>query len=194
MNASNNKLSCQRDQIAAYLDGELDAVVCALLEEHLKLCSACSAELADQRLLLCTLASTFGSASNLPLPTDFARLVAARAESDMSGVRDRREHRLALRLCAALAITAFALLGVASSKVVLHFVGQLIGHVAGVFDLGWTAAYDAVAGLTIVSRMLSKVFIPGSLLVGLIVFLLLGLVLLLLSRLIAHHNRTRLVD
>ena len=194
MNAIHDKLSCQSENIAAYLDGELDAVVGALLEEHLKLCSACTSELAEQRLLLCTLESTFGRASNLPLPTDFARVVAARAESDMSGVRDRREHQLALRLCAGLAIGAFALLGVAASKVVLDFAGRLVSHVAGVFDLGWTTVYDAVTGLAIISRLLSKGYIPGSLRLGFIAFLLLGLGLLIISRLIANHHRTRLID
>jgi anti-sigma factor RsiW len=134
MNAINHKLSCQSDHIAAYLDGELDAVVCSQLEEHLKLCAACSAELAEQRLLLCTLDSTFNHSSNLPLPTDFARVVAARAESDMSGVRDRRENTLALRLCAGLAIAAFALLGVASSRVPLAC-RRLLSRVAGVLIL-----------------------------------------------------------
>lgn len=194
MNAIHDKLSCQSDHIAAYLDGELDAVGSALLEEHLTLCSACTAELGEQRSLLCTLESTFGRAASLPLPVDFARVVAARAESDMSGVRDRREHKLALRLCAGLAIAAFALLGVASSKVVLDFARRMISHVAGAFELGWTSLYDAVTGLAIISRVLSKGYIPGSLLAGFIAFLLLGLVLLIVSRLIANHQRTRLID
>src|SRR5258706_10905350 len=100
MSAIEDNLNCQGDHIAAYLDGELDDAVCALLEKHLKKCSTCNAELAEQRLLLRTLDSTFSRRSSLALPADFARVVAARAESDMSGVRDRREHTLALRLCA----------------------------------------------------------------------------------------------
>lgn len=193
MSAINDKLNCQSDQIAAYLDGELDDVVCALLEEHIKQCSTCSAELSEQRLLLCTLDSTFGRSSSLALPTDFARVVAARAESDMSGVRDWREHKLALRLCAGMALAAFALLGVASSRVVLGLARRVAGQVAGIFDLGWTTAHDAVSGVTIVSRMLGKGFIPGSLLASFIAFLFLGLALLLLSRLIANYHRTRLI-
>ena len=194
MREFNDKSSCQSDHIAAYLDGELDDVVCVLLEDHLKQCAACSAELSEQRLLLCTLDSTFSRGSSLPLPNDFARVVAARAESDMSGVRDRREHRLALRLCVGLAVAAFALLGFAASKVVLGFARRMVDLVAGVFDLGWTTAYDAVAGLTIVSRMLSRGLMPASLLAGFIAFLLVGLALLLLSRLITNYHRTRLVD
>jgi len=194
MSATNDKLNCQGDQIAAYLDGELDDIVGALLEEHLRQCPTCSAELAEQRLLLRTLDSTFCRASSLPLPTDFARVVAARAESDMSGVRDRHENRLALRLCVGLAFTAFVLMGVASSKVVLGVGRRLFGQVAGVFDLVWTTMYDAVAGLMIVSRMLGKGFIPGSLLTGFVALLLLGIALLLLSRLIANYHRTRLIE
>ena len=194
MSTIEDNLNCQSDHIAAYLDGELDDAVCALLEEHLQMCSTCSAELAEQRLLLRTLDSTFSRGSSLALPSDFARVVAARAESDMSGVRDRREHTLALRLCAGLAVTAFAVLGVASSRVVLGLARRLVAHVAGVFDLGWTSIYDAVAGLTIIFRMLGKGFIPESLLTGFIAFLLVGLALFLLSRLIANLRRTRLID
>ena len=194
MSAINDKSICQSDQIAAYLDGELDEVISGLLEGHRKQCATCSAELSEQRLLLCTLDSTFSRGSSLPLPNDFARMVAARAESDMSGVRDRREHKLALRLCVGLAVAAFALLGVASSKVLLTFARRMVDHVAGVFDLGWTTVYDAVAGLTIISRMLSRGFIPASLLAGFIAFLLFGLALLLLSRLITNYHRTRPAD
>jgi large-conductance mechanosensitive channel len=194
MNVVNQTLSCQSDQIAAYLDGELEAAVSAQLEAHLKVCAACNTELAEQRLLLCTLNSTFGPSAKLALPPDFARMVAARAESDMSGVRDRREHKLALRLCVGLALAAFALLGVAASKIVLSFVTRLINLVAGIFDLGWSAIYDLVTGLSIVSRVLGRGLVPGSLLAWLIAFLLLSVALLLLSRLIAHFHRTRLVD
>lgn len=194
MSAINDKSSCQSDQIAAYLDGELDEVVCALLEDHLKQCADCSGELAEQRLLLCTLDSTLSRGSSLPLPTDFARMVAARAESDMSGVRDRREHTRALQLCAALAGISFVLLGVAAGRVVLSFALKLVDHVAGVFDLVWTTSYDAVTGLTIVSRVLGKGLMPGFLLASLLVFLLLAFALLLLSRLISNYHRTRLVE
>jgi hypothetical protein len=51
-----------------------------------------------------------------------------------------------------------------------------------------------VASLMIVSRLLGKGFVPGSLFDGLLIFLLLGLAFLVLSRLIAHYHRTRLID
>src|SRR5436189_3533035 len=106
---------CHSEHIAAYLDGELPDAPQLLFEAHIKECSDCSAELLEQRRLLCALDSALSRGPNLPLPKNFARIVAARAESDMSGVRERREHGRALRLCLMLASGAFALLGVATS-------------------------------------------------------------------------------
>jgi hypothetical protein len=57
-----------------------------------------------------------------------------------------------------------------------------------------TTVHDAVAGLTIISRVLGNGLFPGSLFAGLVALLLLGLVLLVLSRLIANYHRTRLID
>lgn len=194
MDHATDIINCQSDQLAAYLDLELSAADSLVIDEHLRQCAKCRSELAEQRSLLRTIDSTFRPAENLPLPIDFARLVAARAESDMSGVRDRREHRLAFRLCVGLALVAFALMGVASSKVVFSFGRRIFNLVTGAVDLGWTIVYDAVASLMIVSRLLGKGIVPGSLFDGLLIFLLLGLAFLVLSRLIAHYHRTRLID
>ena len=112
---------CQIEQIAAYLDGELDDAARLLFEAHTKECSDCGAEVVEQRRLLCALDSVLSRGSDLPLPANFARIVAARAESDMSGVRERREHGRALRLCLMLAAASLALLGVAARAFVFNF-------------------------------------------------------------------------
>ncbi len=78
----------------------------------------CSAELNAQRLFMCELDATLTLAPDLPVPSNFAQIVAARAESDMSGVRDGREHKRAFRFCLILALASFALLGAAASKAV----------------------------------------------------------------------------
>ncbi|MBV9211845.1 MAG: zf-HC2 domain-containing protein, partial [Acidobacteria bacterium] len=94
---------CRSEEIAAYLDGELDARAVEIFEEHLKACRDCSQELQDQRRLLCAL--DFALSEHEPalaLPQNFAEVVATNAESDMSGVRLRSEHRRALRWCIGL--------------------------------------------------------------------------------------------
>ena len=85
MDHATDIIDCQSDQLAAYLDGELSAADSLVIDEHLPQCAKCRSELAEQRSLLRTIDATFRPAENLPLPIDFARLVAARAESDMSG-------------------------------------------------------------------------------------------------------------
>src|SRR3982074_3835795 len=106
MNASTDNLVCQSDQIAAYLDGELDGASSTVLENHLKECSRCAAELTEQRQLLCAFNSALGQSGALPLPKDFAQIVAAHAESDMSGMRGRAEHKRALKYCVLLAVAS----------------------------------------------------------------------------------------
>ena len=181
---------CQIEQIASYLDGELDSAASLLFEGHVKECSRCAAELGEQRRLLGALDSVLSRSSALPLPRNFAHVVATHAESDMSGMRGRRERGRALRWCAILAAASFALLGVATRAYVFNFMRKIGRPIAVVLDLFWTTIYDAVTGLAVISRVLSKSFVPGSL-AG---FLLLALAVLLLSRLISNYHRTRLID
>ena len=186
--------NCQTDQIASYLDDELDDAALITFEAHLKECFHCKAELAEQRGLLGTLNSAFGHGSDLKLPGDFARIITAHAESDMSGVRGHREHQRALRWCAILSAASLALLGVTTRAYVVGVVRAVGRPVSVVLDLTWTTIYDAVTGLTVISRVISKGIVPDSHVVGLLGFLLLAFAVLLLSRLIASYHRARLIE
>ena len=84
---------------------------------------------------MCELDSALASPFELEVPPNFARVVAVHAESDMRGVRDRKEHTKALRFCIILGLAAFALLGVASSKAVILSVRSLAGKVFGVLGI-----------------------------------------------------------
>jgi len=179
---------CQGEQIAAYLDGELDATAGALFEQHLLECRTCNAELNAQRLFLCDLDATLTLVPDLPVPSNFAQIVAARAESDMGGVRDRREHKRAFRFCLALALASFTLLGAAASKAVFFGGRTIANQVLGIFGLLWTALYDAAVGLTVISRVISGGLIPESPFAGLAA-LLLALAVVLLSLLISSYHK-----
>jgi hypothetical protein len=187
-----NQGDCQIEQIASYLDDELDEAALKQFETHIKECDHCSAELIEQRRLLGTLTSALNHDSALSLPRDFARVVAAHAESDMSGVREGHEHRRALRLCLVLAVASLALLGVAAWTYVGNFARTVGRPISVVLDLGWTTIYDAVTGLIVISRVISQGVMPPYL-IGL-GFLLLALAVLLLSRLIVSYHRTRLIE
>jgi hypothetical protein len=184
----NSNYLYQREQIAAYLDGELDASSGALFEQHLLECRLCNAELKAQRLFMRELDATLTLAPDLPVPNNFAQIVAARAESDMRGVRDGSEHRRAFRFCLILALASFALLGAAASKAVFFSGRTVANQIFGIFGLLWTAMYDAAVGLTVISRVISGGLIPESPFAGLAA-LLLALGVVVLSLLISSYHK-----
>jgi predicted anti-sigma-YlaC factor YlaD len=193
---NSNREDCQSELVAAYLDGELEATPASNFEAHVDSCKACRAELMAQRLFLSDLDFSLASTPALLLPKNFAQIVAARAESDMSGVRSKTEHKLALRFCAILALIAFALLGAAAIRSILFSGESIANKTLGVFDLLWTALHDAAVGLIVIMRVIGQGVIPDSHFAGLVA-LLLALALVLLSLLISSYHRyreTRLIE
>jgi succinate dehydrogenase hydrophobic anchor subunit len=185
---------CETENIAAYIDGELDLALVATLEEHIKRCSRCASELQAQQLFMCELDSALASPFDLEVPGNFAQVVAVHAESDMRGVRDRAEHTRALRFCIILAVAAFALLGAASSKAIILNIRVVADKVFGVIGFFAKAIYDAAAGFTLISRVVSRGLITDSRLTTLTGILLVALAVGLLSLLISSYHRTRSIQ
>ena len=179
---------CDQNLIGAYVDGELDADLMLRLEEHLKDCADCQFELRAHRLFVCELDSVLTTRSGgIPVPADFSRRVAARATSDMSGVRTRSENRKALAICMILALSGFALLGATTRYAVIIFAETFVTKVFSLLEFMVTAVYDAITGLLVVFKVLSGKIRPGwsgPLLV------LLAAAVLVLSRLLSHYHRT----
>src|SRR6266550_1924730 len=98
------KQECQLEDVAAYLDGELDGHALETFEAHLRTCVECATELKAQRQLLCTLDFAFNESRSFKLPHNFTRVVAAHAENHLSVMRRKGERRRALQLCAILAL------------------------------------------------------------------------------------------
>ncbi len=186
-----NETKCRRDRIAAFLDGELDAAATGRLELHLRVCRPCNSELQAQQLFMCALDSAMSRTPDLPVPHNFSKMVAARAESDMRGVRERVERKRAFWFCVILAFSSFTLLGAAASKAVILNGEARVAKIIGVFEFLWTAFRDATVGLTVISRVVSGGLIPETPFVGLVALLLcLGIVLLslLISSYHQHHE------
>jgi predicted anti-sigma-YlaC factor YlaD len=189
-----NRSACQSEEIAAYLDGELDSVVRQLFEEHLKECRSCASSLEEQKRLLCMLDFALGGGgggqTGLPLPKDFAQRVAVRAESDMSGVRRSSEHGVALRVCAVLTLVSFGLLGgAAMSEAVVRPAFVLFRHGGIILDFTWRVLYDAGAGMTVISRDFGGHLLFESHPLVLLGSLLLAVALVLLLRRIGNYQR-----
>lgn len=184
-----NNYQCQSEAIAAYLDGQLDDATNVFFDKHVQECLTCHAELNAQRAFLCELDSALASTPEFPMPQNFARIVAARAESDMSGLRNRKERKRALRLSLVLVLTSFALLGATAFRS-LFFSGQSIAQkVVGVFELLWKTLHDAATGLAVVARVLGRGLLPDSQIMNLAGLFLLVLAVLTLSHLISRYHR-----
>lgn len=191
MEISNN--TCQAEHIpanvSAYLDGQLDIAAIDQFEAHIAACQPCRTELNEQRQFLCELDSVLSTPKNLSIPKDFARIVSARAASDMRGVRSGGERRRALLLCLALALAAFVLLGATAGSSLLMSAALVTNKVLGVLSLLWTTLNDAVIGITIVSRVIVRMFLPESPLTNLAALVVLVLAVASLSHLIISYHR-----
>jgi anti-sigma factor RsiW len=178
--------ACERTTlVAAYLDDDLDPASAARFEGHARECPQCSTVLLEQRRLLCLLDAAFNETfeTRVPLPRDFTRAVKARAQTDMSGVRDRRERVRAVKICVALSAASLALLGVAAFGPLLsaaRTAGSLLGAA------GRTAS-DAGAGAGVILRAAGGG--PSALTLFLLAVCVVAL--LLLWRLISSYHRAR---
>ena len=129
------------------------------------------------------------------MPVNFAQVVAARAQADLSGMRDRRERRRAFRLCVVLAAVAVALLGGAAvSETVLAPLRAIWRGGGALVSFLGHALYDAGAGLAVISRGIGGHLVFESRPVSVIVLLLFVLALFMLRRLIAGYHRTRAIE
>lgn len=194
--AHSKEPACLREEVAAYLDGELDERASRAFEQHLQACRLCATELREQRRLLCTLDMALGphDEGQIALPENFSQVVAAHAQSDLGGLRqERSERRRALRLCLLLAASSFLLLGGALlSEGVLKPLGLLVRHAGTVLGFIGRALYGFGTGLAVIARAFGRHTIFESQGFGVFVLLLLGVSAVLLPRLISSYHRTRL--
>jgi hypothetical protein len=194
MSASNDNQNCPREEIAAYLDSEMDGDALISFEAHVAHCADCAAELRSQRQLLCTLEAAFGTGRHIELPDNFTRVVAAHAENDMRGLRHKTERRRALQLCAALLLSAFMLLGAASNSLIFQPARAFLRITASALDVFLRTVADAAEGVAIIARMIARTSITGPHGFGVFIALVFLIAISLLPRLIANYHRTEFIE
>ena len=185
---------CPREELAAYLDGELSGTAREHFEAHVAECSECASELRSQRQLLCTLDAAFSSSSRTELPKNFTRVVATHAEHNLRGLREKSERQRALQLSALIAVAAFALLGAASGALVLQPARNSFRIVARVFEVLSQAVLEAAEGLAIVGRMIGRAAVASPYGFGAVIALVFIGSIVLLPRLIASYHRTQIIE
>ena len=188
MSVEAKQISCDEKVIAAYIDGELDSAHRILVERHFEDCDDCRGELQAHRLFVCELDSVLTHAE-VAVPPDFSRVVAARATSDMRGIRSASENKKALLFCIVLAVTALGLLSDTSRVAALKTAREVARTLGSTISVLWTAFYDMVASVTVISRVVSRKLIVESNSLGLLLVLF-ALAIFLLSRMIVHYHRT----
>src|SRR6266496_1239815 len=107
--------TCPRDEIAAYLDGELGGSEREEFELHLGVCTECSVQLQEQKRFLCELNLALNQQPTPDLPGNFVEVVAANAQSDMSGMRTVTERNRAIRIIGILVLACVVIFGAAAS-------------------------------------------------------------------------------
>lgn len=154
MKPTQNICECPSNEIASYLDGELSPERELELEFHMAGCGICAEELNDQKALLCVLGSGFAGDDEVELPENFAKIVATRAESSVSGLRGRSEQFNALLVCGALFAMLLFALGTDST---MMFAGAaaIADKIGAVIGLAVHFTYDLLLGLIVILRTLS---------------------------------------
>ena len=163
--------ACPSDDIAAYIDGELEGDRLRLLECHLSECSVCAEELNDQKQFLLYLDTSLGMESELDLPESFAKSVVANAEANVAGLRRPSEIYHTVFVCAAVGLFVLFAAGTESGGVLDGIYGAFdkVAVVAGFFG---HLIYDLCLGIAIVLRSFTAQFRPDIVMAVLIAILL----------------------
>src|SRR5215212_7632710 len=103
----NTTIPCSR--LYEYLDGELPLDSETAFESHAADCADCRVEVKLHRNLAAGIEEL--AHEEIKLPDNFSKVVAANAESQVSGLRKRNERRVTFAILAGLAVLTFGLLG-----------------------------------------------------------------------------------
>ena len=159
-------LICPVDDIAAYIDGELDAAGEREMDAHFAECSACAEELNLQKQFLCSLESSLKQEDGLELPADFTKHVVANAESSVAGLRPARERFNALFICAALLLFVLFALG-ADARRALEGATGVVDQIAAVGSFFGHFVYSFFLGVIIIMRAFGMQIRPDAIAAGL---------------------------
>jgi hypothetical protein len=183
MNAETAKFEtvCSQSDIAAYLDGELDAPSVLLLELHLTDCGNCFNSLREQKMVLCALNAVLDNKDQIELPVNFAKKVTVRAESGLSGLRKREERWTAVKICVLL----FGLAGAIGLGGGSFYAGAAIDSslrvISSVGGFIWSLLYDISLGAIVIIRTLMRFLVSDPNLYAFAIFSILLLSLILCS-------------
>ncbi len=149
------KETCPRDDIAAYVDGELTAEAASTLERHVDGCDLCSRSLREQRQFLAALSASLDDAAAIELPKDFTKRIVTNAESSVSGIR--RPNELFTAVCISAALFLFVLFAFGGETLAIAAAtGTIVEKLVVVAAFVVKLAANAVFALAVVSSSLAS--------------------------------------
>ncbi|MBX7171907.1 MAG: zf-HC2 domain-containing protein [Pyrinomonadaceae bacterium] len=183
------KKVCPRAEIAAYLDGELSPSDELILEQHFAICKTCLDELNLQKKLLSALDFAFESKSEIELPENFTKVVVAKAESRVSGLRSKKERIWALSICAGVLFLTMLGIALESDQILysLSDFGKQFLALAGFIN---HLIFDITIGLAVILRFLSQQIVFSSGFATLLFLCVIALGFLSFSRLVLKFSRS----
>jgi anti-sigma factor RsiW len=164
------KMDCPTEDIAAYIDGELDLVRELELDSHFSVCPPCSKELNRQKQFLCALNSGLKREDELELPENFTRRVVVNAESTVSGLRRPVELFNAFFICTGLFLFVLFASGADADKlfggisVVFEqaaIVGGFFGHLIYALFVGVAIVLRSLASQVLIDQFLVIMFMAA---------------------------------
>jgi anti-sigma factor RsiW len=181
--------TCPREEIALYLDGELSLADELMLESHLADCQACRTEVNLHKQMFSVLDLAFEASQEVEIPENFAKVVAAKAESKVSGLRSKEERSRALTIC--LGLTFLTLIGLAfESDRILGALAMFSGQIVAVVTICLHLISDFAIGLAIISRSISQKIVFSSMFPIVLAGALIVLMTIIFSRLRLRFNRS----
>lgn len=181
---------CPRPEIVEYLDGELSPRAEFDLEMHFSGCKTCQEELNAQKKVSTTLEIMLEEEKeSIELPENFTKVVTAKAESNMDGLRSPKERSRALFICAILFL--FLLFGLGTKgKAVLFAMEKFTDQFLAVGGFVLHLFYTVALGFSAIFGSLCSKFIFGSTITILLITTIFIFATWMLSRMVLRFNRS----
>ena len=128
-----------------YLDGEMPVLERSAFEAHAEECDDCRIEIELHREIE-------NAAHEIVLPKDFSKVVAATAESQVAGLRKRKERKVTLAIIAALSIVLLTAVGANLGSLLSVFVFG-IEKIGAVFLVAGTFILNLILGIMVIVKV-----------------------------------------
>jgi anti-sigma factor RsiW len=147
--------ACPKAELAAYVDGEIDAPLQLKIELHAEQCADCAEELELYKKIAGGLEATLPTENEIDVPADFAKRVAVHAQSAVVGAGDTSERTNALLIASTLLFVTVLTMAADASQSFngasaiaerAFAVGSFIAHLV----------YSGLLGITVVLRSMAS--------------------------------------